>query len=96
MFIDYTVIADWTKLVLPVISLLAAKFGGWVVEVFLENAMETLRNFGYTPPKVMDVWGEMIFRISTTRLVFLGSNVDFPGCILICSGFFLGMAIHIL
>jgi len=27
MFIDYTVIADWTKLVLPVISLLAAKFG---------------------------------------------------------------------
>ena len=53
--------------------------------------METLRNFGYTPPKVMEVWGEMIFRISIarfTRLVFLGSNVDFPGCILICSGFF--------
>ena len=61
--------------------------------------METLRNFGYTPPKVMEVWGQMIFRISIarfTRLVFLGSNVDFPGCILICSAFFLGMAIHIL
>lgn len=52
MFIDYTVIADWTKLVLPVISLLAAKFGcGSCWKHARENAMETLRNFGYTPPE---------------------------------------------
>ena len=70
MFIDYTVIADWTKLVLPVISLLAANFGGWVVEVFLENAMETSRNFGYPPENHGGLGWDDFPDFNLDRLVF--------------------------